>query len=81
MTELLGDTPKAIAEYSRALELDPSLNRLHYVLARLYRKIGKPGLAEREYRVFQKNEAGARRLLLERTRKLRETAAAAPAPQ
>ena len=79
--ELLGDTPKAIAEYSRALELDPSLNRLHYVLARLYRKIGKPGLAEREYRVFQKNEAGARRLLLERTRKLRETAAAAPAPQ
>lgn len=78
--ELLDDTPRAIAEYSRALQLDPSLNRLHYVLARLYRKIGKPELAQREYEVFQKNEAGARQLLLERTRKLRETTAAAAPP-
>ena len=79
--ELLDDTPRAIAEYSRALQLDPSLNRLHYVLARLYRKIGKPELAQREYEVFQKNEAGARQLLLERTRKLRESAAVPPPPQ
>ena len=78
--ELTGDTQRAITEYARALELDPSLNRLHYVLARLYRKIGKPELAERENEVFQKNEAGARQLLLERTRKLRETAAAQPSP-
>ena len=78
--ELTADTQRAIAEYARALELDPSLNRLHYVLARLYRKIGKPELAERENEVFQKNEAGARQLLLERTRKLRETAAALPSP-
>jgi tetratricopeptide (TPR) repeat protein len=72
--ELQGNIEKAIAEYSRALELDPSLNRLHYVLARLYRRIGKPELAQRENELFQKNEASARQVLLERTRKLRETA-------
>ncbi|MBM3739255.1 MAG: tetratricopeptide repeat protein [Acidobacteria bacterium] len=75
--ELTGDVPKAIAAYARALELDPSMNRLRYVLARLYRKIGRPDLAERENRLFQKNEESARQLLLERTRKLRETATAA----
>lgn len=70
--ELRGDTAKAIAEYERALKLDPSLNRVRYVLARLYRKIGKPELAERQYQLFRATENTARQQYLDRLRKLRE---------
>ncbi len=70
--ELRGETARAIVEYERALKLDPSLNRLRYVLARLYRKTGKPELAEREYQLFHANEATARQQYLDRLRKLRE---------
>jgi tetratricopeptide (TPR) repeat protein len=70
--ELRGDTDKAIAEYERALKADPSLNRIHYILARLYRKTGKRELAERQYQVFNANEATARQQSLERLRRLRE---------
>jgi Tfp pilus assembly protein PilF len=59
---------KALREYSRALGDDPALNRLHYVLARLYRKLGKPELADREFQIFQQNEATERL----RGRRLRE---------
>jgi tetratricopeptide (TPR) repeat protein len=79
--DLLGQTEKAIAEYKRALELDSSLNRLHYVLARLYRKTGRPELAEREYQIFQSNEATARQQNLERVRRLRESEALKASPQ
>src|SRR2546422_8257539 len=48
--ELLGEVDKAIAEYQRALALDPSLNRIHYVLGRIYRKQGKAELADNEFR-------------------------------
>jgi tetratricopeptide (TPR) repeat protein len=58
--ELKGDLDRALGEYQRALTDDPSLNRLHYVLARLYRRVGKPGLADREYQIFQQNEATER---------------------
>jgi len=70
--ELQGNTASAIGEYREALRLDPSLNRVHYVLARLYRKAGSPELAEREYAVFEKNEATARQQRADQLRKLRE---------
>jgi tetratricopeptide (TPR) repeat protein len=72
--EVLGNTGRAIAEYQRALKLDPSLNRIHYVLGRLYRKTGKAELADREYKLFRTNEATARQQSLERLRGLREAA-------
>jgi Tfp pilus assembly protein PilF len=55
--ELLGEVDKAVTEYQRALQLDPSLNRIHYVLGRIYRKQGKTGLADTEFQTFQRNEA------------------------
>jgi len=58
--ELLGEGDKAVTEYQRALTLDPSLNRIHYVLGRIYRKQGKTELAENEFRVFERNEASER---------------------
>ena len=58
--ELLGDVDKAIAEYERALTLDPSLNRIHYVLGRIYRKQGKGELADHEFKVFAESEASER---------------------
>lgn len=64
--ELLGQPEKALAEYKLALVHDPSLNRLHYVLARLYRKLGQADLASRENQIFQENERNDRRKLLER---------------
>jgi tetratricopeptide (TPR) repeat protein len=58
--ELLGELDKAVIEYQRALTLSPSLNRIHYVLGRLYRRQGKAELAENEFRVFERNEASER---------------------
>jgi len=58
--ELLGDVDKAVIEYQRALKLDPSLNRIHYVLGRLYRRQRKEELAENEFRIFERNEANER---------------------
>ena len=62
--ELQGQIDKAVAEYQRTLKLDPSLNRIHYVLGRIYRKKGKTELADAEFRVFEQNEA------IERTKNL-----------
>jgi tetratricopeptide (TPR) repeat protein len=70
--EMGGDTERAIVEYRRALKLDPAVNRIHYILARLYNKTGKPDLAERERQLFQTNEASARQQGLDRLRQLRE---------
>jgi tetratricopeptide (TPR) repeat protein len=69
--ELRGDMDKAVAEYQRALKLDPSLNRIHYILARIYRKSGKPELADREFELFKINEGTAHQQSLERLRRLR----------
>lgn len=71
--ELRDDLPGAMAAYQRALQLDPTMNRLRYVLARLYRRIGKPELAAREYKLFQQYEAGARQQYQDRLRRLRES--------
>jgi Tfp pilus assembly protein PilF len=66
--ELKGDVQKALLEYQRALLDDPSLNRLHCVLARLYRRTGRPDLAEREFEIFRQHEETERA----RGRELRE---------
>src|SRR5437879_13771393 len=79
--EQRGDIDRAIVEYRRALKLDPSLNRIHYILARIYRKKGKPELADREYELFRTNEGTARQMSLERLRKLREAEAHKTGPQ
>jgi tetratricopeptide (TPR) repeat protein len=79
--ELRGDTERAIVEYQQAIKLDPSLNRIHYVLARLYRKIEKPDLAERENQLFRTNEVTARQQGLERLRQLRESGIPKASPE
>ncbi len=52
--ELKNESDKAIAEYKKALELDPSQNKLHYLLAGLYRRLGRDALADREDELFQR---------------------------
>ncbi|PYV93082.1 MAG: hypothetical protein DMG05_02605 [Acidobacteria bacterium] len=71
--ELKGNMEKALEEYKLALQHDPGLNRLHYVLARIYRKRGRLDLAERETQIFQQNEKDERRKLLERVEGLRKS--------
>ena len=71
--ELKGNMEKALEEYKLALQHDLSLNRLHYVLARIYRKRGRLDLAERETQIFQQNEKDERRKLLERVEGLRKS--------
>ena len=71
--ELKGNVEKALEEYKLALQHDPSLNRLHYVLARIYRKHGRLDLAERETQIFQQNEKDERQKLLERVEGLRKS--------
>jgi len=71
--ELKGNVEKALEQYKLALQHDPTLNRLHYVVARIYRKRGRLDLAERETQIFQKNEKDERRKLLERVAGLRKS--------
>jgi tetratricopeptide (TPR) repeat protein len=52
--ELKDDTDKAAAAYKKALELDPSQNKLHYFLANLYRRAGRDELADKEDALFQR---------------------------
>jgi tetratricopeptide (TPR) repeat protein len=52
--ELKGDLEKAAAQYKVALSLDPSQNKLHYLLANVYRRSGKDALADREDELFQR---------------------------
>jgi tetratricopeptide (TPR) repeat protein len=52
--ELKSDLEKAAAEYRKALALDPSQNKLHYLLAAVYRRSGKDALADKEDELFQR---------------------------
>lgn len=52
--ELKGDLEKAAAAYRQALALDPSQNKLHYLLAAVYRRAGKDVLADKEDEIFQR---------------------------
>ena len=62
---------EAVDEYRLALRLDPSLNRVHYVLARIYRQLGQPDLAQDEFRRFKENEERARQAQVARIQRLR----------
>lgn len=71
----------AVAEYQLALELDPSLNRVHYVLARLYRQLGRMDLAQEQFDLFKRNEDEARQTRTARIQRLRKMEAReSPAP-
>jgi tetratricopeptide (TPR) repeat protein len=52
----VGDAESGAACFRKALELDPSMNQVHYQLAMLYRRIGKGGLAAEELRQFEHNK-------------------------
>jgi Tfp pilus assembly protein PilF len=66
--ELSGQPARAIGEYQLALKIDPTMNRIHYVLGRIYRAQGKESLADREYQIFEENEANERNKQRERLR-------------
>jgi tetratricopeptide (TPR) repeat protein len=51
----LGAGERAIQALQKALELDPTLNQIHYQLAVLYRRQGDGKLAEHELQRFQTN--------------------------
>lgn len=70
--ELLNRVEDAIAEYQLALELDPTLNRVHYVLARLYRQQGRTDLARQEFERFKRNEDEDRQMRTDRIQRLRK---------
>ena len=70
--ELRRDYKRALQEYKRALEDDPSLTRLHYVLGRLYRRLKNPEAAQREFDLFQQKEAEERRRHRERVERFRK---------
>ena len=77
--ELLQRWDDAIAEYLLALELDPALNRVHYVLARLYRQLGKDDLAQQQFQLFKRNEDESRQARNARIQRLRKKEALGPA--
>lgn len=52
--ELKGDLEKAATAYKKALALDPSQNKLHYLLAGVYRRSGQDALADKEDELFQR---------------------------
>lgn len=69
--ELLQRWDEAVDEYRLALELDPSLNRVHYVLARIHFQLGQPDRAQEQFRLFKENEDRARQAQVARIQRLR----------
>lgn len=63
---LLGNTQVALKEYQTALQMDPSLNHVHYVLGTIYRKLGQPEAMKREFHLFQEGEAKKHQQILQR---------------
>ncbi len=78
--ELLERWEDALAQYHLALELDPTLNRVHYVLARIYFQLGHAELAQEQFRQFKQNEDQARQTRTERIQRLRKKEASGSAP-
>lgn len=70
--ELLKRWEDALAQYHLALELDSTLNRVHYVLARIYFQLGQSELAQEQFRRFKQNEDRARQTRTERIQRLRK---------
>ncbi|MCY4534264.1 MAG: hypothetical protein OXB91_02790, partial [Bryobacterales bacterium] len=78
--ELLQQWDDAVKTYLLALDLDPTLNRVHYVLARLYRQLGQNDLAQQQFQLFKRNEDEARQTRTARIQRLRKKEAPGPAP-
>ena len=70
--ELLQKWDEALLQYQAALRIDPTLNRVHYVLARIYRQLGKKELAQEEFRLFKANEEEDRQRRVEQIQRLRQ---------
>ncbi len=70
--ELLQKWDDALLQYQAALRIDPTLNRVHYVLARIYRQLGKKELAQEEFRLFKANEEEDRQRRVEQIQRLRQ---------
>lgn len=51
----LGSRAEAVRSLQKALELDPSLNQIHYQLGMLYRQQGNESLAQEELQRFRSN--------------------------
>jgi superkiller protein 3 len=49
-----GDTSKAIDALTKCLEIDPNVAEAHYVLSRIYHRLGKDELAASHIAAFQK---------------------------
>ncbi len=79
--ELLGKRDEALLEYQEALRIDPTLNRVHYVLARIYRQLGRTDLAQEEFRLFKANEEEDRRKRVEQIQRLRQREVEADRPR
>ena len=70
--ELLQKWDEALSQYQAALRIDPTLNRVHYVLARIYRQLGKKELAQEEFRLFKASEEADRQRRVEQIQRLRQ---------
>jgi len=70
--ELLQKWDEALSQYQAALRIDPTLNRVHYVLARIYRQLGKKELAQEEFRLFKASEEADRKRRVEQIQRLRQ---------
>ena len=79
--ELLCKRDEALLEYQKALRIDPTLNRVHYVLARIYRQLGRKDLAQEEFRLFKANEEEDRRKRVEQIQRLRQREVEADRPR
>ena len=66
--------------YLLAAELDPALNRVRYVLARLYRQLGQNDMAQQQFQLFKRNEDEARRTRNARIQRLRKKEAPGSGP-
>ncbi len=78
--ELIGKTEEAVAQYRLALELNPGMNRVHYVLARLYRQLGRDDQARAEFERFKQNEEEERQARVARIQRLRQKDAPETSP-
>jgi tetratricopeptide (TPR) repeat protein len=66
--ETLEEYGKAVSEYKESLRLDPGQIRLHYLLAKLYGKLGQPASAQKEMAQFNAAQEQQQQKLLEQAR-------------
>lgn len=49
----VGNNSAAIAEYEKAIQLDPQLEEAHYRLAQVYRQLGQPDKSKEQLQLYQ----------------------------